>query len=139
MWEIDDWIATAYRDAILVTAGSPFDGRDRELVSPETTAAVRDVDGVDAVLELYTGNILHQGEEVLLVGQSMSALKHHGHLPAIGMGPYELARSLKKGHIAVSDAFSDHFGVGTGDSLVLEEMAYQHLKPAGVSRSRSLS
>lgn len=117
---LDDWIATEYRDAILVTAGSPFSGRDRELVSHETTSAIRAAEGVRAVSELFTGNILYKGVEVLLVGQTMSVLERYGHLPAIRAEPNELAHALAEGRIAVSDAFSDHFGVGVGDALTLE-------------------
>jgi len=115
----DDWIATEYRGAVLVTAGSPFEGRDRELVAHETTARIRSVESVQSVSELFTGNILYQGEEVLLVGQSMAVLERFGRLPAIGSDPAELARAMARGEIAVSDAFADHFGVAVGDSLAL--------------------
>jgi putative ABC transport system permease protein len=115
----DDWIATEYRGAVLVTAGSPFEGRDRELVSRETTERIRAVHGVRAVSELFTGDILYGGEEVLLVGQSMGVLERFGRLPALGTDPVELARALGRGEIAVSDAFADHFGVAVGDSLTL--------------------
>lgn len=125
----DEWIATEYRGALLVTAGSPFEGRDRELVDPETTRRIRALEGVQGVSELFTGNILHEGEEVLLVGQSMEVLERLGRLPAIGIDPGELARALARGEIAVSDAFADHFGVGVGESLTL-------VTPKGPARFR---
>jgi putative ABC transport system permease protein len=118
-WTLDHWIATEYRNAVLVTAGSPFAGRDRELVRHETTRTVRDVEGVRAVSELFTANILYRGEEVLLVGQSAAVLERYGELPAIGSSPAELARALKRGETAVSDAFADHFGVKAGQSITL--------------------
>jgi putative ABC transport system permease protein len=115
----DDWIAGEYRGAVLVTAGSPFEGRDRDLVSHATIASIRTVSGVRSVLELFTGNIVYEGEEILLVGQSMDPLERYGRLPAIGIEPSELARALARGEIAVSDAFADHFGVGAGDEITL--------------------
>lgn len=117
---LDEWIATEYRDSVLVTAGSPFAGRDRELVAPETTAAIRATPGVRAVSELFTANILFRGEEVLLVGQSMDVLSRFGRLPAVDREPAELAAALEAGSIAVSDAFADHFDVTAGDSLTLD-------------------
>jgi putative ABC transport system permease protein len=115
----DHWIAEEYRDAILVTAGTPFAGRDRELVLPKTVQTIRALPEVRAVAELFTANIPFGGEEVLLVAQTAGVIGRYGELPAVDGDPAELAERLARGEIAVSDAFADHFRIGPGDTLEL--------------------
>jgi len=117
---LDAWTADQYPGGVLVFAGSPLAGREREPIAPEVVARVRALPEVEAVFDHVTTTILFRGEEVLLAGSSMGVMAERGRLPALGADPAVLARALAAGGIAVSDAFVSRFGVAVGDSLVLD-------------------
>lgn len=120
---LDDWTASRYPDAVLITAGSYVnDVERRELLVPEVMAEIRQSPGVKAVDEQYwfRPTIMYQGKEVSLTAYSMDVVAQFGFLPTVGRPSSDVARAVAAGDIAVSDGFSRYFAVNEGDSLTLD-------------------
>ena len=116
---IHDWHAGRHQGGVLVTADDPVSTLEREPISPDTLAIIRETRGVRAVLDNFGGYILFRGEEVLLGASSMDVMAEYGRLPVTEGDPEALARALVRGDIAISDGFAHHFGVRVGDRIAL--------------------
>ncbi|HTO55562.1 MAG TPA: FtsX-like permease family protein, partial [Myxococcota bacterium] len=118
----DDWINARYPDATFITAGPPLDGERQELLTAETMRAIRATPGVSAIDEQYWfgRTMLFRGEEVPIIAQTMSVVASKGDMTSVGQSPFELAKKLEAGGIAVSVQFAKRFGVNVGDELTLD-------------------
>jgi putative ABC transport system permease protein len=115
------WAATRFASGIMVTAGEPFTGVNREHLSPETVELIRGTPGIGAVDEQYNlgSTTLFRGEEVYIGGLSMDVLGEYGGLPTIGSSGADVARALVRGEIAISDAFAHRFDINPDETITL--------------------
>lgn len=110
---LDSWISAMFPDAVLVRAGQPSDGVDRELISRDVVAAIRSLREVDIAMEMFLGTTVYRGEEVALTVLTMDALETRGSLPWLKGS----ARSIGRLEVGISEAFANHFDVSLGDSI----------------------
>jgi putative ABC transport system permease protein len=122
---IEDWTASRFPDATLISAGSLVDVGRRELLLPSTIDAIRATEGVVAVDEQYreVASVLYRGREVRLNAHDMAVVAQYGHIASVSRPSRELAEELSRGNIAVSTMFARNFAVSVGDSLELDTAA----------------
>lgn len=146
---IDDyWVGLTGDEVVAIFAQDPLRSRDREPIRADTIAAIRTTPGVAEVAEFYLTTVMIDGEEVYLETLAVEPLVlHSGGSPTISRDPERTLEALRRGDLAVSEAFVRHFGLDIGDTVELATTrgsrtfrigAYAHAYAAGPTGSMFL-
>lgn len=119
------WVGQTLQADLFITPAVRPTTRSEQTVSAEVIDALRNHPDVEAVDTFRNVDLTHQDRLIVLGAGSFDVLGAHGRLvfkaPAEGMAA--LASAIGRDAVVVSEAFSNHFDKGVGDTIDIDTPA----------------